>query len=421
MDGPLRSAERQRIQVNLDRLAEITEDGPGWTRRVFGEADRVGREHVANLMREAGLECRVDAVGNVIGWRRGSANLTGALVTGSHTDTVTGGGRFDGIIGVIGGIEVARILHESGVTLAHDLVVADFLGEEPNDFGISCVGSRALAGSLTRRHLELTDQSGTTLGQAIMASGGDAAGALELAWGAKDVHRYFELHVEQGPYLEQQSRSIGIVTGIVGIQRFRTSLTGRPDHAGTTAMGARRDAGLAGAEMMLAIESLAVEAFNIESGGVSTGVATTGAMELMPGATNVVPASALLSSECRSIDPEWFLVFREALEGRLASLCERRSVQGELDWLTMEPPTPMDAAAMSIVGEAARVLGHEPLEMASFAGHDAVQIANLGPCGMIFVPSLAGRSHCPEEWTDLEDIARGVDTLAMSIYLADKT
>ena len=210
--------------------------------------------------------------------------------------------------------------------------------------------------------------------------------------------------------MEELERPIGVVTGIVGIQRFRTHLTGRPDHAGTTVMGARHDAGLAAAEVMLAIEGQARD----------FAVATTGAVEVTPGATNVVPGSAVLSSESRSIEPSWFPIFRSGLEDELLKIAQRRRVEAEIEWLSLEPPTPMDLTAIAEVLAASRQLGYEPVEMASFAGHDAVQMAHLGPCGMIFVPSKEGRSHCPEEWTDLADLAAGVAVLAETILQADR-
>lgn len=404
--------DASRIELDLFSLAKYREaELPGWTRRVFGEADRAGRSYVARLMRDAGLDTTIDAVGNVVGRLAGSGGLRGALVAGSHTDTVPGGGRFDGVIGVLGAIEVVRALREQSISLHHDLLVVDFLGEEPNPQGLSCVGSRALAGTLTRDHLALAGEVGETLAQAIVRGGGDPDGALNLAWSRSDLHRYFELHIEQGPYLERLQRPIGVVRGIVGIQRVRTLLSGRADHAGTMPMLDRHDAGLAAAELALAVESLAD----------GDNVATTGVIEVLPGATNVVPASALLLSECRSSSSEWLAGFRARYEVELGTVARRRGVRPEVSWLTLEPPTPMDAKATGVVAEASSRLGVEAVELVSFAGHDAVQMAHLGPCGMIFVPSKGGRSHTPEEWTDLDQVAVGAKVLAETLLLADTT
>lgn len=403
-------ATRDRLAGNIDRIAEIREDGPGWTRRVFGAPDTTARHTVSVMMQEAGLDTRLDEIGNVIGRLRGTEGARAALVTGSHTDTVAGGGRFDGVIGVLGGIEAARVLQESDVRLRHDLVVVDFLGEEPNDFGISCVGSRALAGTLSTALLARRDVSGGSLGDAISRAGTDPDRALRLAWSPQDVHRYFELHIEQGPHLEALGRSIGAVTGIVGIRRFQVHFEGRADHAGTATMEMRHDAGLAAAELMMVIERLSA----------GDGVATTGRVKLSPGATNVVCSDALLDAECRSLEARWFEEFGAELHAGVEGIAARRRTPGQVEWLTIEPPTPMNAAATQIVLRAAEALGYDAVKLASYAGHDAVQLANLGSCGMIFVPSTAGRSHCPEEWTDIEDVARGVDVLAKCLLIADE-
>jgi beta-ureidopropionase / N-carbamoyl-L-amino-acid hydrolase len=236
-----------RLAADLALLAGIREDGPGWTRRAFGAPDREGRHEVAALMRGAGLETHIDEAGNVIGVLAGDGPSGGpALVTGSHTDTVAEGGRFDGVAGVIGAIEAVRLLVESGVRLHHDLRVVDFFGEEPNDYGLSCVGSRALAGTLLPAHLDLPSRrrdGGDQLGQAVIRAGGDPDRALRIGWAPGSVLAYLELHVEQGPHLEALGVPLGVVTTIVGIQRFEVTFRGRADHAGTMPMGRRHDAG----------------------------------------------------------------------------------------------------------------------------------------------------------------------------------
>ncbi|HTX00321.1 MAG TPA: M20 family metallo-hydrolase [Acidimicrobiales bacterium] len=407
----LRKIEAGRLDADLTAVAGVRDDGPGWTRRVFSEPDRAGRALVAQLMSGAGLETTIDAVGNVIGRLAGTSGARAALVTGSHTDTVPGGGRFDGVIGVIGAIEAVRALREQGVRLRHDLVVVDFLGEEPNDQGMSCVGSRALAGTLLPEHLGLTDDGGETLAAAIRRGGGDPEAALGLAWSPGEVHRYYELHIEQGPHLERLGRPIGVVDAIVGIRRFRTRFSGRADHAGTMPMSLRHDAGLAAAESALAVESLAD----------GENVATTGWVELAPGATNVVPASALMSSECRSTSLGWLEAFQGRYAAEVEQISARRQVEGSVSWLTLEPPTPMDAEASRAITLAAGRLGLAVERLASYAGHDAVQMAHLGPCAMVFVPSRGGRSHTPDEWTDLDQVTLGVQTLVETLVIADES
>ena len=405
---PLASPQAVRLADDFEKLSSFRDPGqPGWTRRVFSRLDSDARDFVAGRMKDAGLVVEADSAANLIGRLPGSASSSAPIVTGSHTDTVRGGGRFDGIVGVLGAIEAVRCLRDSGTELAHDLVVIDFLGEEPNDFGLSCVGSRAIAGTLDERHLALRDSGGGTLGAALEACGGRPAELDQARWRG-GTHCYVELHIEQGPVLEQARVPIGVVTGIVGIRRLFTQLTGQPDHAGTTPMNRRRDALLGAAEVALAAERLA-----------SGGVATTGRLEVRPGANNVVPAEAELWTEARSAEQAWLGEFERALGEQIAAIAERRHLGASLDWVSRVPPVPVTPWVADAIEKAARSLQIDPLSIPSGAGHDASQIARLGPMGMIFVPSRGGRSHCPEEWTDLDDIATGVAVLAEAVKICD--
>ena len=422
-----------RVAEDLETLASYRDpDAPGWTRRVFSRFDRAGREWVAGRMEEAGLTVETDAAANLIG-RLPGAGRPGAIVTGSHTDTVQGGGRYDGIVGVLGAIEAVRCLRQAGAELGHDLVVVDFLGEEPNDFGLSCVGSRAMAGALDEGHLALVGPDGRTLAEALEEAGG-RPGALAGARWSTGLHCYLELHIEQGPVLEQARVPIGVVTGIVGIHRLLAHITGQPDHAGTTPMGKRRDALLGAAETALAIERLAVELLAVEAALAGErlailrlgharpavgGVATTGRLEVRPGASNVVPAEADLWAEARSAEEKTLAEFERKLGEELGAIGARRHLGTSLSWISREPPVLVTDWVAGAIGQAARSQGIEPLSLPSGAGHDASYMARLGPMGMAFVPSRAGRSHCPEEWTDLEDIGRGVAVLAQAVIICD--
>jgi len=397
-----------RVADDLETLASYRDPGaPGWTRRVFSRFDRAGREWVAGRMEQAGLALETDAAANLIGRLPGAAGLPGAIVTGSHTDTVYGGGRYDGIVGVLGAIEAIRCLRQAGAELAHDLVVVDFLGEEPNDFGLSCVGSRAIAGELDAQHLKLVGPEGHNLGEALAACGGQPAALARARWPA-GLHCYVELHIEQGPVLEKARVPIGVVTGIVGIRRLVVHITGQPDHAGTTPMGRRRDALLGAAESALAVERLA-----------SGGVATVGRLEVRPGAQNVVPAEADLWAEARSAEEGWLDHFERNLTDALGAIGTGRQLGMSLSWISRKSPVPATPWVADAIAEAARSQGIEPLSLASGAGHDASFMAHLGPMGMVFVPSRSGRSHCPEEWTDIDDIGRGIAVLAETVMICD--
>ncbi len=409
MSTPL-APDLGRLEVDLRDLASFREPAaPGWTRRVFSPLDREARRLVADRMGAAGLDVTHDAGANLIGVLPGTSGAPGAVVTGSHTDTVHGGGRFDGIAGVLGAIEAVRCLKEAGVRLRHDLVVVDFLGEEPNDFGLSCVGSHIVAGQMRPEHLALRDGTDRTLETALREAGADPEDLASARWDPSRLHCYLELHIEQGPVLEEQDIPIGVVTAIAGIHRLRARLEGRLDHAGTTPMDTRRDALCGAAEAVLALERLAVE------GGVST----TGRLDIDPGALNVVPAVVDLWAEARSSDRAWLDEFVRRFETELAEMAGRRRLRHSTEWLSKGMPVAVTDWVADTVAEASAEVGLQTMRLPSGAGHDAAPMASLGPMGMIFVPSRDGRSHCPEEWTDLEQIGDGVSVLLEALQRVD--
>jgi N-carbamoyl-L-amino-acid hydrolase len=308
---------------------------------------------------------------------------------------------------VLGAIEAVRCLRRAQVPLAHDLVVVDFLGEEPNDFGLSCVGSRAIVGALEQAHLSLLGPDGSTLAEALAACGGEPTAIASARWSGA-LQCYIELHIEQGPVLEQAGVPIGVVTGIAGIHRLLARVTGQPDHAGTTPMSLRRDALVGAAETVLAIERLA-----------EGGVATTGRLDIRPGSLNVVPTEADIWAEARSSDGRWLDEFGESFADELESIGARRHLTTSLEWISRASPVPVTKWVAESIAQAARATGTDPLLIASGAGHDASHMARLGPMGMIFVPSRAGRSHCPEEWTDIDQIGRGIQVLAETVIICD--
>jgi len=410
----LRAPDADRLTGDLAELAAFAESAePGWTRRVFSDAYRASREWVVSRMRDAGLETAVDAAGNVIGRLPGRNRTLPPLMTGSHTDTVHGGGRFDGMVGVLGGIELARTLRESGILLERDLVVVDFLGEEANEFGISCMGSRSIAGILTPAHLDREDEHGRSLGEAMTAFGLDPATAVGSAWKPGAVHAYLELHVEQGPLLERSGASIGVVTAIAGIERLLARFHGRADHAGTMPMAGRHDALLAAAEAVLTIEREGC-------GAPVHGVSTTGRIESSPGAFNVVPDEATIWAEMRSIDGDWLTGAKRRVADQIAAEAAARGVDTAIEWLNDQEPVPTDASLQDRIANAADSLGLSWEAVPSGAGHDAAHLARIAPMGMIFVPSVGGRSHVPEEQTEIGDIVRGIQVLGAALREADR-
>lgn len=389
----------------------------GWTREVFSEPYLDSRAFVADQMRGAGMEVHVDGGGNVVGRLPGSASRHGKtlkpIMTGSHTDTVKNGGRFDGIVGVLGAIEAVHLLRGRGVELDHDLYVIDFLGEEPNEFGVSCVGSRSVAGLLLPEHLDVTGTSGQTLGSTMARCGLDTEAALRNAWGPDSLHAYIELHIEQAPTLERAGKQIGVVTAIAGIDRLMARFVGEPDHAGATPMTDRHDALACAAEAILTIEREGC-------GAPVHGVATAGRIESEPGSFNVVPSEARVYAELRSIDAEWLSGAKRNLAEQIASQAQARGVTQMIEWLTDQDPVPTAPAMRDHIAAATDSLGFSWMSVPSGAGHDAAHMAHLGPMGMIFVPSVAGHSHRPDEFTKSEDVQAGVQTLVEVLVRLDR-
>jgi N-carbamoyl-L-amino-acid hydrolase len=409
------SAAAERIERDVADLATIRDPGsPGWTRNVFSDPYRASREWVAAKMAEVGLDVRRDETGNLVGVLHGRRPDAPALVTGSHTDTVVGGGRFDGVVGVLGAVELVRQLRERDVELTRDLVVVDFLGEESNDFGLSCLGSRALAGELGAADLDRADGEGVRLGDRYAAFGVDPSGVLAVDWARRmPLHCYVELHVEQGPVLERKGVPIGVVTAIAGIERLLATFTGRPDHAGTRPMDDRRDAMVAAAEAVLAIEREGC-------GAPVHGVATTTRLTTQPDAPNVVPGSVRLRAEMRSIDEPWLTSARRRLIEEIAGQARERGVDVDFAWTSDNEIVQASTEVHDALARAADRNGLAWTPVPSGATHDAVHLARLCPMGMVFIPSRDGRSHCPEEWSEFADVAAGVQVLGSTLQALDQ-
>lgn len=404
-----------RLSTGIAELSGFHDgDRPGWSREVFSAPYRASRDWTANRMRDAGLEVHVDAAGNIVGRLAGRQASAPALVTGSHTDTVDGGGRFDGVVGVLGAIEAARLLQESGTRLQRDLLVVDFLGEESNVFGLSCLGSRSAAGEMTREDLDRRDYRGTSLGQAYTEFGLDPATLSDVPWARQPLHAFVELHIEQGPTLEKRGLPLGVVTAITGIERFIATFAGSADHAGTTSMDDRRDAMIAAAEAVLAVRA--------EGCGAPThGVATSTRVESESRSPNVVPSLVRMFSEVRSVDTSWLTGVKGRLTAEIASKAAELGVDVGFEWSTDNAVVQADRGVQDVAGSAADALGLPWMPIPSGATHDAVHMAVLAPMGMIFIPSKGGKSHCPEEWSSTEDIAVGVHALLTTLQHLDAT
>ncbi|WP_230474306.1 Zn-dependent hydrolase [Calidifontibacillus erzurumensis] len=404
----------KRLEQDIKTVATfVDETKPGWTRRPFTLWYKKAREWLMEQMHSINMEVSIDAASNVIGSIKGSHHDLPPIMIGSHLDTVTGGGRFDGIIGVLGGLEVVRILKEKGIQLRHSLEIVDFTAEEPSEFGISTIGSRGMVGNLTEEMLRRNDSSGLILRDAIREAGGRPDDIMKMVRKKGDIALYLELHIEQGPVLEQMNHKLGIVTGIVGIHRYRVIVEGKPNHAGTTPMNMRQDALTASSEIILQLEAICRKQYE------EPVVGTVGKVTVEPNAANVIPGKVSFELEVRSIEKKLIQAIMQELIKFGDDLSKRRNVKITFDCLSQSEPIRVDPSIQQIIEKSCMSFAPS-MKLPSGAGHDANQIATIAPIGMIFVPSRDGRSHCPEEWTDFKDVALGVHALAQSIITFDQ-
>jgi hydantoinase/carbamoylase family amidase len=394
-----------------DAIAELAQfnDDPaagGITREVYTPTYATALEWVAERMRAAGLQTRLDAVGNLFGrWPGGDPDAP-LVLTGSHVDTTLNAGRYDGVLGVLGAIEAVHALRAADVRPRRGIDLVAWAGEEPR-FGTGCVGSRAAAGELTAADLDrLRDRDGTSMAQALRAAGFEPDRLAQARIDPATVHALVELHIEQGVVLETHGEPIGAVTAIAAPHDFRLTFTGAATHAGATPMGLRRDALAGAAEAMVALERLARESPS------ATTVGTVGVLRLRPGAINVVPGEVELDVDVRDSD----LAAREqVVDGIVAAAREiaaRRALEVTVTPIVEDVPVACDPRVVEASEAACRELGLASRRMTSGAYHDAMVLGRHVPVGMIFVPSVGGVSHHPDEYTAPEDLDRGVQVLA---------
>ncbi|NGQ93947.1 Zn-dependent hydrolase [Brevibacillus sp. SYP-B805] len=404
----------KRIQQDIETMATFVDrTKPGWTRRPFTTWYEQGRNWLRQQMLACGMEVEIDAAANLIGRIAGSESNLPPIMIGSHTDTVTGGGRFDGIVGVLAGLEIVRRIKETGTLLRHPLEIVDFTAEEPSEFGISTIGSRGMVNNLTEEMLARQDMTGLSLRDAIKMAGGDPERLAARARKKGEVALYLELHIEQGPVLEQTHNQLGVVTGIVGIHRYRVVVEGKANHAGTTPMDMRFDALTGASQLILELEAICREPH------VEPVVGTVGKLHVEPNAANVIPGSVMFELEVRSLDTGLLEQIMRRFQKRAAEIGKSRTLNISIDSLSKSEAIRVDETIRQVIAEACQNTA-KTAYLPSGAGHDANQLAKIAPIGMIFVPSKDGRSHCSEEWTDYADVARGVEALARAVMSFDQ-
>jgi beta-ureidopropionase / N-carbamoyl-L-amino-acid hydrolase len=409
--------DADRLWDDIMALAAITDPEKPHTRRSFTALYQQGREWLTRRFAEAGLEVRIDAAGNLIGRREGAERGLKPILLGSHSDTVPSGGRFDGIAGVIAALETARSLKSADVGLRHPLEVVDFLAEEPSEYGLSCVGSRGMAGVLDRSMLALKGPGGEPLADALRRVGGDPTRLAEAK--RENVAAFLELHIEQGIILESAGVDVGVVTSIVGIRRMEIAFEGEADHAGTTPMSVRRDALVAAARTVDSVRR-AAEALAAESGDYF--VATVGVLEVLPSASNVVPGRCRLIVDARSTSSEMTSRFAKRIDRESADHASAARVRRTtFAVLSDGPAAACDPGLRAEIRSAAQRLGLSARDLASGAGHDAAFMTRIGPAAMIFTPCRAGKSHAPEEWADRDALAAGAAVMLETVRAIDRT
>jgi N-carbamoyl-L-amino-acid hydrolase len=393
----------KRLLADLEALAAVGDTGDGGNCRLaLTDEDAGGRELVVGWMRALGLDVRVDRIGNVVATRAGTDDGLDPVMTGSHIDTVRTGGRYDGTLGVLAGLEVVRALDDAGIRTRRPLTVAFFTDEEGSRFAPDMLGSLVYAGGMPLEDaLETVAIDGAVLGDELERIGW--AGDAPVPGPAP--HAYVELHIEQGPLLEEQGVTIGAVTGVQGISWQELTLTGQSNHAGTTPMRLRRDAGYAAAEVAVAVRRLAADL-----GGHQVG--TVGRIDLHPNLVNVVAARATLTVDLRNTDEAVLATSERGLRARVDEIAAAEGVTASWRSLARFAPVAFAEDVISLVERAAGDRGHTVMRLPSGAGHDAQMLARMCPTGMVFVPSRGGISHNPAEFTEPEDLAAGCQVLA---------
>lgn len=411
-DAPL-LIDRATFQADMEALSRITDPARPWTRRSFTQRFLDGRAWLTARFQEIGLSVRIDAAGNLIARWDAEDRAAPVLMTGSHSDTVPDGGRFDGIAGVLSGLAALRAMKAAGYRPRHTLELVDFLAEEPSDWGLSCVGSRGMVGALGAGELALIGPDRETLADAIDRIGG-SVGDLDSAK-RDNLAGFVELHIEQGPVLEAGNLAVGIVSGIAGIARVRVRFTGVAAHAGTVPMTMRADAGLALARFALALRDAAL---GVTGAGHFT--ATIGVQHVEPGGANVVPGAAEAIVDLRAERDTAMASFLDHLPDIATLAAAAENCRVETTELSCSRAVHCDATLGAMIADAAGSLNASACPLASGAGHDAAFMARITPAAMIFVPSHDGRSHCPEEWTDPDALALGADVLLNTLLIRDR-
>lgn len=399
----------ERLWKTLMKLAEIgasPNEEEGITRLSLTEEELEAKQYIIRLMKDIGLDVRMDTVGNVIGKLVGSDPMAPSVLVGSHIDTVFHGGRFDGSLGVLGAIEAVRSIIDANVTLTHSIEVVSFTDEEGSRFGTGYIGSKAMVGVLQEKTFELKDTKGVSYREAFLHAKLDPTKYKEAIRQPNDIKAYIEMHIEQAKVLEEMDLSVGIVTDIQGPVWLNVTLEGDADHAGATPMTMRKDALIAMAEVIIEVEKIARN---------HGGVGTVGYVKVEPGGVNIIPGKASFTIDLRHVNKTERRKMVESVFQSVKKTCRKRTIEWNIDVKKEVDPTSCSPEIVSVFEEACNELNFPVKKLQCGAGHDSLIMSKITQMGMISVRSKDGISHNPKEWTSRKDCADGTALLFQSL------
>ena len=401
---------REWVLNTIEALSQFGKGPRGITRLAYSEPERLAREYITNVMKEAGLAVRSDEAGNVIGRLEGIDKNAAAVLTGSHIDTVPEGGKFDGIVGIVGAIEAVKALRNKK-PLTHPVEVIVFAGKESSRFGYMTIGSKSMAGVAdTVNWRKASDNEGVSLSQALQEQGLDIKNLPKAARSKSDLKAYVELHVEQGPFLDKDKVSIGIIETIAGVTRLKITVEGVAANSGSTPMECRNDALVSASMIVLAVQEIAMEQSYQDT------VATVGKLLVHPGAINVIPGLVEMFVDIRGTSQESIIETLQEIMDEVTNIADQQETPVAMKVISSEKPVVMDNNIVDLIENVCDRQKLSCRHMMSGAGHDATSMAHITPTGMIFIASKDGLSHNVDEYADIENIVKGIDVLTEVIY-----
>ncbi|TQR18736.1 Zn-dependent hydrolase [Psychrobacillus soli] len=397
---------KERYQILFNKINQYNSGVKGMTRVAYTNEEQACTQAFMRMCKDEGLDIRIDPCGNAIGRREGRIKGLPPVLMGSHLDTVYQGGKYDGVVGVTAALEVIKRLNEKGIETDHPIEIISFACEESSRFGVSTLGSKAMAGTFDKdkvRHLK--DHNGVTLEEALSLCALEIDSIEHASRTDEDIKAFFELHIEQGPVLENENKKIGIVTGIAAPVRFSIRIIGTPSHSGTTPMNMRNDALLGASQIALELEKIAI---NEQKYGT---VATVGVLDIQAGAMNVVPGEVEIKVDIRGTSLESRQRVLDHLNQTIELVKRNRQLEILSQEIISEEPVLLSTEITNTMEMICKEQDIPFKTMPSGAGHDAMNMVKLCPTGLIFVPSVNGLSHHPDEYTDHDDILIGIDVL----------